>query len=167
MRQLALCWIALCLWAAPGFGQNSSPAAPAAAPKAANTAAQADADAIQRLEDDWRRAEETTDVNLLQRILADDFVNLNPSGIGPGKAELIQNLQPHAGQAPPYALATRDMRIYILGDTAIAAYVKTYTAKENGNVAHEDTTHIYLKDRGIWKMRLSRASVCPESGGNH
>jgi len=167
MRHPTLCWIALCLWVAPGFGQNSPTVAPTPAQKPVASTSQADVDAIQHLEDDWRKAEETTDIDLLQRILADDFVNLIPSGVGPGKAELIQNLQPHAGQAPPYTLATRDMRIYILGDTAIAAYVKTYVAKESGNVAHEDTTHIYVKDRGAWKLRMSRASVCPESGGRH
>ena len=51
------------------------------------------------------------------------------------------------------------MRIYILGDSAVAAYTKIYTAKENGNVVHEATTHIFTKDHGTWKMRSSRATV--------
>jgi hypothetical protein len=54
---------------------------------------------------------------------------------------------------------TADMRIYILGDSAVAAYTKIYTAKENGNVVHEATTHIFTKDHGTWKMRSSRATV--------
>jgi hypothetical protein len=43
----------------------------------------------------------------------------------------------------------RDMHIYILDNTAVAAYAKTYTAKENGNVAHEDTTRIFTKNHGV------------------
>jgi hypothetical protein len=55
------------------------------------------------------------------------------------------------------------MHIYVLGDTAVAAYMKTYTAKETGNVAHEDTTHILTREHGTWKLRISRASI--RSGG--
>ena len=28
------------------------------------------------------------------------------------------------------------------------------TAKENGNVAHEDTTHIFTRTNGVWKLRI-------------
>ena len=51
------------------------------------------------------------------------------------------------------------MHIYILDDNvAVAAYVKTYTAKENGNVMREDNTHIFKKYRGAWKLKISRES---------
>jgi SnoaL-like domain len=68
-------------------------------------------------------------------------------------------MRPHAGQAPPYSVENSDMHIYILGDTAVTAYVRTYKAKENGNVSREDTTHIFVKDHGAWKLKVSRASI--------
>jgi hypothetical protein len=146
----------LCLWAAPAFAQ--SPSSPA--PKASiNSAPISDSDLVQRIEDDWLKGENTTDITVLNRVLADDYVNLTPRGFGPGKAEVISHLQPRAGQAPPYSLETADMRIYILGDTAVAAYVKTYTDKGNGNIVREDTTHIFTKDHGAWRLRISRASI--------
>jgi len=120
---------------------------------------QSDSQLIQQIEDDWLKGENTTDIAVLERVLADDYVNLNPRGLGPGRAEIISHLQPRAGQAPPYSLETRDMHIYVLGDTAVAAYVKTYTTKENGNVVREDATHIFIKDHGTWKLRISRASI--------
>ena len=128
MRHIVSCLIVLCGWAAPAFAQNPSNPAPKTA------TVQSDSALIQQIEDDWLRGENTTDIAVLERVLADDYVNLTPRGPGPGKAELISQLQPHAGQAPPYSLEVKDMHIYVLGETAVAAYVKTYTAKENGNV---------------------------------
>jgi len=155
-----LCWlIVLCWWAAPAFTQNPSNPAPK------TTTIENESQLIQQIEDDWLKGENTTDIAVLERVLADDYVNLTPRGLGPGKAEIISHLQPRAGQVPPYSLDIKDMHIYILGDTAVAAYVKTYTAKEDGKVIGEDTTHIFTKDHGTWKLRISRASI-HEAGPN-
>jgi len=51
------------------------------------------------------------------------------------------------------------MHIYVLGDAGVAAFTRTYTAQENGNSLHEDTTHIFKKERGAWKLKISRASI--------
>jgi ketosteroid isomerase-like protein len=143
----------------PALAQNE----PVPTPHLSDTVTrqQADTQAIQQIEDDWLKGERTTDIAVLERVLSDDYVNLTPRGLGPDKAEIIKHLQPSAGQAPPYSLETRDLRIYILGDTAVAAYVKTYTANENGNAFREDTTHIFTKVNGVWKLRISRASIRP------
>jgi ketosteroid isomerase-like protein len=157
MRNTMSCLIVLCIFVSTTLGQN----APNDSPKADTGAAQhGDYAVLQQIESDWLQGENTTDVFVLERVLADDYVNLTPRGLGPGKAEIIRHLQPRAGQAPPYTLETRDMHIYVLGDSAVVAYLKTYTAKENGNVVHEDTTHIFTKDNGVWRLKVSRASAC-------
>ena len=145
MRFLISC-LALITVALPTFAQsNSSPQ-------------QDDVKAIQQIEDDWLRGERTTDIATFERLLSDDYVNLTPRGVGPGKAKIVEQVRTRAGQAPPYSIETADMHIYILGDVAVAAYVKTYTAKQNGNVMHEDNTHIFKKENGVWKLKLSRES---------
>lgn len=149
----ALRLLLLCCCSVPVFPQGSS-----TAPKAA-TEQPPDFEAIQQMEDDWLKGENTTDIAVFERVLADDYVNLTPSGLGPTKAEIVSHLKPRAGQAPPYSVETKDMRIYVLGDAAVAAYTKTYIAKENGNVLHEDTTHIFKKEHEIWKLKISRASI--------
>ena len=154
MRHIVCFLIVLCGWAAPAFSQNPSKSAPNEA-----TAPQSETQLIQQIEDDWLKGENTTDISVLDRVLADDYVNLTPRGLGPGKAEIMSHLKPRAGETPPYSLEVEDMHIYVLGDTAVAAYVKTYTTKENGNVLREDTTHIFVKDHGTWKLRISRASI--------
>jgi len=101
----------------------------------------------------------TTNADALERVLADDYINLVTRGIGPGKSEIVASLRQHAEQSLPYTTEVEDMHIYILGDTAVAAFTKVYTAKENGNVAREDTTHIFRKDQGLWKLKISRATL--------
>jgi ketosteroid isomerase-like protein len=152
MRYLMLAPIALLLLSLAAFPQS---AAPIPHPSQADP----DTQAIQKIEEDFIKAENTTDVAVLERTLADDYVNLTPRGFGPGKAAIIQGMQPHAGHAPRYSVEMSDMHIYILGETAIAAYTRTYTAKENGNVAKEDTTHVFVRDQGTWKLKISRTSI--------
>ncbi len=154
MRTAVLCLVVLCFFAQPVFSQSQAIAAVSKTAPFPHD----DVKLIQRIEDDWLKAERTTDPSALEKILSDGFVNLAPTGLAPGKAELMKNWQPHAGQPPAYTVETSDMRIYVLGDTAVAAYAKTYTTKEKGNVAHEDTTHIFTRERGLWKLRISRSS---------
>jgi ketosteroid isomerase-like protein len=130
-------------------------------PSATVTHQQSDTQAIEQIEADFLSSEKDTDPAVIDRVLTDDYVNLTPHGTGPGKADLLKNFRAHAGQSPPYSVETKDMHIYILGDTAVAAYVKIYTAKENGNVANEDATHIFTRTDGVWKLRISRASIDP------
>ncbi len=144
----------LCVWPA------ASQAAPGDTRKAAGTV-QSDVDAIESIEADLVKAESSTDIAVFERTLAEDYVNLNPHGLGPAKNEIIAGMRPHAGQAPPYTVEMHNLRVYVLGDTAVAASVRTYTAKENGNNANEDSTHIYARNHGSWKLHISRASSCP------
>lgn len=155
MRRALCSLIVLCFFPAWLFAQNSITAAPKPSPT------KTDSELIQQLEDDWLKAERTTDPAAVDRILCDEFVNLAPNGLAPGKAKLRETWKAHAGQAPPYTVESSDMRIYVLGDTAVAAYSKMYTAKENGNVAYEDTTHVFTKENGTWKLRISRSSFHP------
>ena len=155
MRNALVLVFLSCCWAAPALSQSLSTTPPTTAtPQPTDST-----EAIHQIEDEWLKGENTTDIAVLERVLADDYVNLTPHGLGPTKAEIISHLQPRAGQAPPYTLATKDMHIYILGDAAVAAYTKTYTAKESDNVLREDTTHIFKKERGAWKLKISRATI--------
>lgn len=142
--------VATCLWVTSAVGQG------APTPATASPSDQPDVAAIQQIEDEWLKAERTTDPAALERILADDFAGIGSNGVSPGKAQLLKNWQPHAEQAPPYTVETSDMHIIVRGDTGVAAYTKTYTAKENGNVAHQDMTDVFTRDHGMWRLRISR-----------
>jgi|ERR1700730_2059808 len=152
-------FLLMAFWFPAMAALGQGPANPA--PRLADTASgrQTDSELIQQIESDWLKAERNTDPIVVERVLADDYVNLVPTGTGPGKATLLKNFREHAGETPPYSVQQEDMHVYLLGDTAVAAYLKIYIAKENKNVAREDTTHIFTKDGGIWKLRISRTST--------
>jgi ketosteroid isomerase-like protein len=156
MRYAVALAVFLCLCTRPALSQAASPDA-----QKSTNGAQSDVDAIRRIEADLVNGEGTTDIAVFERTLANDYVNLGPRGPGPGKDKIIEGMRPHAGQAPPYSVEMHDLHVYVLGDTAVAASVRTYTAKENGNTAHEDSTHIFVRDNGSWKLKVSRASNCP------
>jgi len=153
MRTPMLFLTAACL-AASALGQDTPISATASSPDATDVAA------IQEIENEWLKTERTTDLETLERILADDFAGVGTNGPAPGKAQLLKNLQAHAGQAPPYTVGNSDRHIIVRGDTAVASYSKTYTAKENGNVTHEDMTDVFTRDQGKWKLRISRYTSC-------
>jgi|SRR5579859_1269775 len=118
-----------------------------------------DSDAVRQLEDEWLKAERTTDITAIERIMADDYAGIGSNGTIPSKAQLLSDLRSHAGQAPPYTVDKSDMRIFLVGNTLVATYTKTYTAKENGNVNHEDMTDIFVKEHGVWKLRFARSTL--------
>ena len=154
MRYATLIALTLLIVTVFGHTQTNSP-------KPANSASTQDADSslIQQIELDWLKAEETTDPTLVERVLADDYVNLTPTGIGPGKAALLKNFREHAGEARPYSVRQQDMHIFVLNDiAAVASYVMIYVSNENKNVARQDTTHVFTKEHGTWKLRVSRSS---------
>ncbi len=117
-----------------------------------------DSQSIEQLEADLLQAEMTTDPAAIDRIFADDWVSLTPNGTGPSKAAILERYRQDAGQAQPYTAKQQSMQVFRWGDTAVAAYVKVYTAKENNNIAHQDTTDIFIKSNGVWKLRLTRTS---------
>jgi hypothetical protein len=145
----------LCLCIRPAHSQSAS-----ANVQQSTNAAQSDIDAIQHIEAELIESEGNTDIAEFERTLADDYVNMGPRGLGPGKNQILDGMRPHAGQAAPYSVEMHNLRVYVLGETAVAASVRTYTAKENRNTADEDLTHIFVREHGTWKLKISRASSC-------
>jgi hypothetical protein len=63
------------------------------------------------------------------------------------------------GQAPPYIASEEDMHVYMLGDAAIAMYVKEYAVRASPNqVDRQDLTDVFVRSAGTWKLKISRAS---------
>jgi hypothetical protein len=153
LRHILSCLIVLCWWAAPAFTQNPSNSSSNAA------TIQNDSEVIQQIEDDWLKGENTTDIAVLERVSCGRLRESNPAR--PWANQAGAHKAPSAQFRPFASVLAGDGRYAHLHPRrhGVAAYTKTYTAKENGNLAHEDTTHIFTKDRGTWKLRISRASI--------
>jgi hypothetical protein len=119
---------------------------------------QKDEQQIRQLEAGMLKGEMNSDPVVFEKILADDCLNL-PAGPDLTKAKLVEGIRKSQGQAPPYIAREEDMHVYMLGDTAIAIYVKEYSVRSNSNqVDRQDLTDVLVRSAGTWKLKVSRAT---------
>ncbi len=123
---------------------------------------QTDTQSIIQTETDLFTAKMNSDPEVIGRALADDWVNMTPTGRGWGKAELTEHLRQHSGERPPYTAQQQSLEVFLFGDTAVATYVEVDTAKPDANLPTKtlqiDLTDVFVKTDGKWKLRMSRAS---------
>ena len=152
MRNFVLPAATLVIVATAAFSQQSAVSA------STSEVPQQDEQQIRQLEGEMLKGEMNSDPLVFEKILADDCLNL-PAGPGLTKAKLVDGVRKSQGQAPPYIARVQDMHVYMLGDIAIAIYVKEYAVRANPNqVDRQDLTDIFVRSAGIWKLRISRAT---------
>lgn len=118
---------------------------------------QKDEQQIRQLEAEMLKGEMTSDPGIFEKILAEDCLNL-PAGPNLTKAKLVEGVRKSQGQAPPYTASEEDMQVYMLGDTAVAIYVKQYAVRANPNqVDRQDLTDVFVRSAGTWKLKISRS----------
>jgi hypothetical protein len=152
MRNLVLQAATFLIMATAAFSQQSAVSA------TASEVSQKDEQQIRQFETELLKGEMNSDPVVFEKILADDCLNL-PAGPGLTKAKLVEGVRKSQGQAPPYIASEEDMHVYMLGDTAIAMYVKEYAVRANPNqVDRQDLTDVFVRSAGTWKLKISRAS---------
>jgi ketosteroid isomerase-like protein len=109
-------------------------------------AAPADLDMLRRLNDDYIRSVQTSDVRRFDEILSDDFLNSNPDGTIVDRAGFLERIARPPGIAN---LAIEDVRIRIMGDFAIIHARTTYTMPD-GKAAAGRYTDIWARRDGRW-----------------
>ena len=106
----------------------------------------ADTDNLRRLNQDFVRSVQLSDVGCFEKILAEDFLNSNPDGSlvdRPGflaqiaRPAMISNLDAH------------DVRIRILGDVAII-HARTSYLKPDGQAGAGRYTDVWARRNGQW-----------------
>ena len=124
MRNLVLLAATFLIMATAAFSQKSAVSA------TASGVSQKDDQQIRQLEAEMLKGEMNSDSVVFEKILADDCLSL-PAGPDLTKAKLVEGIRKSQGQPPPYSAREDDMHVYMLGDTAIAMYVKEYAVRAN------------------------------------
>lgn len=106
----------------------------------------ADADTLRRLNENFVRSVETSDVGYFEEALAEDFVNSNPDGTLVERAEFLARIARPAGVT---RLEAHDVRIRLLGDTAII-HARTTYARPDGRAGSGRYTDVWAKRLGRW-----------------
>jgi len=110
---------------------------------AANTA---DTDTLRRLNEDFVRSVEMSDVRCFEQILAEDFLNSNPDGSLVDRAGFLAQI---ARQAMISNLEAHDVRIRIMGDIAII-HARTTYKKPDGRAGAGRYTDVWARRQGGW-----------------
>lgn len=152
MRKFVLQAATFAIVATAAFSQQSAVSA------STSEMSQRDEQQIRQLEAEMLKGEMNSDPLVFEKILADDCLNL-PAGPDLTKAKLIEGVRKSQGQAPPYIAQEEDMHVYMLGDTALAIYVKEYAVRANpSQVDRQDVTDVFVRSAGAWKLKISRAT---------
>jgi ketosteroid isomerase-like protein len=117
-----------------------------AMPATAQRAAQSDHDALDRLNADYIRSVQRSDVKRFDEILSDDFYCSNPDGsLVDRTAFLAQTARP----VTISGLQAEDVMIRIIGDFAII-HARTAYTKADGSAGGGRYTDVWAKRDGRW-----------------
>jgi uncharacterized protein (TIGR02246 family) len=152
-------WITMTILAGASalvFGQAKAPAKPAVKPVAASVE-----QTILQLEHDWSQSEVKKDATAFAKIVADDWILIDYTGRPVNKQQAIADLKNGAYTVQSQVLA--DLKVRVLGTTAVATGRDTETSMERG----KSTTGTYawtdvftLRD-GRWQIVASQETKVP------
>ena len=110
-------------------------------------------------EREWAESVATGDTKALARILADDFLGVDPKGRVYDKTQMIADTR----EAPKYFVSNHvnDVKVRFYGDTAIAQGDETWERRsgERGRFVWIDT---WLRRNGQWQIVAAEDLIAPE-----
>jgi len=115
---------------------------------------------ISESERQWAESVASGDTTVIERILADDFVGVDPKGRQYGKTEMISQTR----NAPKYFVSNHlnEVKIRFYGDTAIAQGNESWQRHtgERGRFVWTDT---WIRRHGRWQIVAAEDLDAPES----
>ena len=114
---------------------------------------------IRDSERQWAESVATGDTSAIERILADDFIGVDPKGRLYTKRQMIDDTR----NAPKYFVSNRlnDVKVRFYGNTAIAQGSETWEKRsgERGRFVWTDT---WLQRNGRWQIVAAEDLIAPE-----
>ena len=107
----------------------------------------------------WAESVATGDTSAIERILADDFVGVDPKGHVYTKRQMIDDTR----NAPKYFVSNRlnDVKVRFYGATAIAQGSETW-GKRSGERGRFVWTDTWLKRNGRWQIVAAEDLIASE-----
>lgn len=116
---------------------------------------------IENLESQWRTALIENDVATVNRLLADDYLGINPNGTLETKADALA--QRRSGTVKFSSIEPENLKVRVYGDTAVV----TSRVQVAGHDGDRDIsglyhyTRVYSRRGGAWKVVSFEASRIP------
>ena len=107
---------------------------------------------IRKLDNERIQAQIHADVAALERIYADDFIGVGPSGTVRTKPQVISDFT--SGDLRFQSITTHDVRVRVYGNAAVETGLSTMKGQDKGNAVPHDTrfTRVWVKQQGRWRL---------------
>ena len=108
--------------------------------------------AIRELDDERIQAQIHADAIALERIYADDFIGVGPSGTVRAKPQVISDFT--SGDLKFQSITTDDVRVRVYENVAVETGRSTMTGQDKGKAVPHDTrfTRVWVKQQGRWRL---------------
>jgi uncharacterized protein (TIGR02246 family) len=108
--------------------------------------------AIRQLDNERIQAQIQADAAALDRIYADDFIGVGPSGTVRTKAQVISDFT--SGDLKFQSIATDDVQVRVYENTAVETGLSTMVGEDKGKAVPRDTrfTRVWVKQQGRWRL---------------
>src|ERR1051325_3829760 len=107
---------------------------------------------IRKLDNERIQAQIHADAAALDRIYADDFVGIGPSGIVRTKPQVISDFT--SGDLRFTSITTDDVQVRVYGNTAVEIGRSTMDGHDKGKAVPRDNrfTRVWVKQQGRWQL---------------
>jgi uncharacterized protein (TIGR02246 family) len=115
--------------------------------------------AIRQLDHERIQAQIGADAATLDRIYADDFIGVGPSGTVRTKPQVIADFT--SGELKFQSITTDDVQVRVYRDTAVETGLSTMVGQDKGKAVPRDTrfTRVWVKQRGRWRLVANHYSI--------
>ena len=115
--------------------------------------------AIRRLDKERIQAQVHADAEALDRIYADDFIGVGPSGTVRTKPQVIADFTSH--DLKFQSITTEEVQVRVYGNTAVETGRSTMIGQDKGKDVPRDTrfTRVWVKQQGRWRLVANHYSI--------
>ena len=107
---------------------------------------------IRKLDNERIQAQIHADATALDRIYADDFIGVGPSGTVRTKPQVISDFT--SGNLKFQSITTDEVQVRIYENTAVETGLSTMVGQDKGKPVPRDTrfTRVWVKQQGSWRL---------------
>ena len=135
--------------------------APAAGQKqiARRTPTESVVEGIRKLDEERIQAQIQADVAALDRIYADDFIGIGPSGTVRTKPQVLADFTSH--DLKFQSITTDDVHFRVYGNTVVETGRSTMVGQDKGKVVPPDNrfTRVWVRRQGRWRLVANHYST--------
>src|SRR3954467_356466 len=114
---------------------------------------------IRQLDNERIQAQISADAVALDRIYADDFIGVGPSGTVRTKAQVISDFT--SGDLKFQSITTDEVQVRVYENTAVETGLSTMSGQDKGKAVPRDTrfTRVWVKQQGHWRLVANHYSL--------